>query len=101
MSKAGGDHTRSVPVAAADLPSEWTGDTMTASTRGRILDQRTPQERDRPFLPGAGRTWLLPFYDVLTRLAGLRALHRRAAGLAGAGPGQAEADVGSGTRYQA
>ena len=70
---------------------------MTASTRVRILDQRTPQERDRPFLPGAGRTWLLPFYDVLTRLAGLRALHRRAAGLAGAGPGQAVADVGCGT----
>jgi SAM-dependent methyltransferase len=62
-----------------------------------FLDQRTPEERDRPFLPGAGKTWLLPFYDVFTRLAGIRALHRRAAELAGIEPGQAVADVGCGT----
>jgi ubiquinone/menaquinone biosynthesis C-methylase UbiE len=63
----------------------------------RILDQRTPEERDRPFLPGAGKTWLLPFYDVFSRVAGVRALHERAAGLAGVEPGQAVADVGCGT----
>lgn len=70
---------------------------MAASAHVRILDQRTPEERDRPFLPGAGKTWLLPFYDAFTRVAGVRALHERAAELAGIEPGQAVADVGCGT----
>ncbi|QKW32838.1 class I SAM-dependent methyltransferase [Actinomadura sp. NAK00032] len=70
---------------------------MAASTQVRILDQRTPEERDRPFLPGAGKNWLLPFYDVFTRMGGVRALHERAAGLASVQPGQAVADVGCGT----
>ncbi len=70
---------------------------MAASTQVRILDQRTPQERDRPFLPGAGKTWLLPFYDTFTRVAGIRALHQRAVGLAGIEPGHAVADIGCGT----
>ncbi|MEV0663374.1 class I SAM-dependent methyltransferase [Actinomadura luteofluorescens] len=63
----------------------------------RILDQRTPEERDRPFLPGAGKTWLLPFYDVFSRAAGGRALHERAVELAGVEPGQSVVDVGCGT----
>ena len=70
---------------------------MTAGSDVRILDQRTPQERDRPFLPGAGRTWLLPLYDVFTRLAGVRALHERAVEIAGIAPGEAVLDVGCGT----
>jgi len=70
---------------------------MAAASDVRILDQRTPQERDRPFLPGMGRTWLLPLYDVFTRLAGVRALHQRAVELAGIAPGQAVVDVGCGT----
>ena len=52
---------------------------MTEATNVRILDQRTPEERDRPFLPGMGRTWLLPLYDIFTRLVGGRALHERVA----------------------
>ncbi len=63
----------------------------------RILDQRTPQERDRPFLPGAGKPWLLPFYDALSRVAGVRALHERAVEIADIMPGQTVVDVGCGT----
>lgn len=70
---------------------------MTSATDIRILDQRTPEERDRPFLPGMGRTWLLPLYDVFTRVAGVRALHQRVVELAGIAPGQAVVDVGCGT----
>jgi SAM-dependent methyltransferase len=69
---------------------------MTASDV-RIFDQRTPEERDRPFLPGMGRTWLLPLYDAFTRLAGVRALHERAVEIAGIAPGEAVVDVGCGT----
>jgi len=70
---------------------------MTEATNVRILDQRTPEERDRPFLPGMGRTWLLPLYDIFTRLVGGRALQERAVELAGIVPGQAVVDVGCGT----
>jgi SAM-dependent methyltransferase len=70
---------------------------MTAASNVRILDQRTPEERDRPFLPGMGRTWLLPLYDLFTRAAGVRALHERAVELSGIAPGQAVVDVGCGT----
>ena len=70
---------------------------MTDATNVRILDQRTPEERDRPFLPGMGRAWLLPLYDIFTRVAGVRALHERAVELAGIVPGQAVVDVGCGT----
>jgi ubiquinone/menaquinone biosynthesis C-methylase UbiE len=70
---------------------------MTEATNVRILDQRTPEERDRPFLPGMGRTWLLPLYDIFTGVAGVRALHERAVERAGIRPGQAVVDVGCGT----
>lgn len=70
---------------------------MGAFAQVRILDQRTPQERDRPFLPGAGKTWLLPFYDAFTRMGGVRALHERAVELAGIEAAQAVVDVGCGT----
>lgn len=70
---------------------------MAAATDVRIIDQRTPQERDRPFLPGMGKTWLMPFYDIFTRVAGVRPLHKRAVELAGIAPGQTVVDVGCGT----
>jgi len=70
---------------------------MTEAPAVRILDQRTPEERDRPFLPGMGRTWLLPLYDLFSRAAGVRELHERAVGLAGIVPGQSVVDVGCGT----
>lgn len=70
---------------------------MTATPDVRILDQRTPEERERTFLPGMGKTWLLPLYDVVTRLSRIRPLHRRAVELAEVGDGQAVLDVGCGT----
>ncbi|WP_454860567.1 class I SAM-dependent methyltransferase [Promicromonospora soli] len=70
---------------------------MNDRTTVRILDHRTAEERDREFLPGMGRPWLLPFYDVFSRLAGVRALHDRAAALADVAPGESVLDVGCGT----
>lgn len=70
---------------------------MTARTDVSILDQRTPEEWDRPFLPGMGKTWLLPLYDAVTRVAGVHAIHERAVALATIEPGQALVDVGCGT----
>ena len=70
---------------------------MTTQPDIRILDQRTVEERDRPFLPGMGRTWLLPLYDLFSRTAGVRALHERVVELAGIGPAHTVVDVGCGT----
>ncbi|GAB2498252.1 hypothetical protein GCM10027063_42140 [Promicromonospora xylanilytica] len=67
------------------------------NTTVRILDQRTPEERDREFLPGMGRPWLLPFYDLYSRLARVPALHDRVATLADVAPGESVLDVGCGT----
>lgn len=63
----------------------------------RILDQRTPEERERSFLPGMGKTWLMPIYDIFTRAVGVRVLHERTVELAGITPGQTVVDVGCGT----
>jgi len=70
---------------------------MTPTADVRILDERTPEERDRPFLPAMARSWLLPLYDIFTRVSGVGALHERAVELANILPGQAVVDVGCGT----
>lgn len=70
---------------------------MTTTNDVRILDQRTAEERDRAFLPGMGKTWLLPLYDIFTRATGVGVLHQRATELAGIASGQAVVDVGCGT----
>lgn len=70
---------------------------MKPSTNVRIVDRRLPEEHDRPFLPGTAKTWLLPFYDLMSRMAGIRTLHERAVERAGISSGQTVVDVGCGT----
>ncbi len=53
--------------------------------------------RERGFLPGMRHAWLLPFYDPLTRLAGIGAVHRRLLEQAGLRPGQRVLEIGCGT----
>ena len=65
---------------------------MRPATNVRIVDRRLPEEQDRPFLPGTAKTWMLPFYDLMSRMAGIRALHERAADRAGISPGQTVVD---------
>jgi SAM-dependent methyltransferase len=51
----------------------------------------------RPFLPGMSRNWLLPLYDPLTQLLGVRQIHRRLLDQAGVRPGQTVLEIGCGT----
>jgi len=51
----------------------------------------------RDFLPAAGRDWLLPLYDPLSRLLGSAAAHRRLIEQAKLSKGQRVLDVGCGT----
>jgi ubiquinone/menaquinone biosynthesis C-methylase UbiE len=52
---------------------------------------------ERPFLPGMSRTWLLPLYDPLTQLLGVRKIHRRLLDQAGVRPAQRVLEIGCGT----
>ncbi|WP_369370262.1 class I SAM-dependent methyltransferase [Promicromonospora sp. Populi] len=70
---------------------------MNDTTTVRILDHRTPEEREREFLPGMGKPWLLPLYDVFSRFSRVRPLHERTVALADIAPGQSVLDVGCGT----
>ncbi|NMN99768.1 class I SAM-dependent methyltransferase [Gordonia sp. TBRC 11910] len=49
------------------------------------------------YIPAAGRDWTLPFYDTMTRLAGVRALHRRLVAGADLASGQRVLEIGCGT----
>lgn len=53
------------------------------------------QERD--YLPGMGKHYLLPFYDVLHRVSGLGRVHQEMISLAGPRDGRRVLDVGCGT----
>ena len=52
---------------------------------------------EKPYLPAAGSDWLLPFYDVFTRLTGVRAAHRRLLEQAALQPGYRILEIGCGT----
>lgn len=58
-------------------------------------EHRPPQ--DRTYLPGMGRHWLLPLYDPLTRLLGVRAMHQRLIDQADLRPGARVLEIGCGT----
>ena len=53
------------------------------------------QERD--YLPGMGKHYLLPFYDLLHRVSGLSRVHQEMIALAGPRDSQRVLDVGCGT----
>ena len=49
------------------------------------------------YLPGMGKAWLLPLYDPLTRLLGVRTVHRELVERAGIAPGLRVLEIGCGT----
>jgi ubiquinone/menaquinone biosynthesis C-methylase UbiE len=51
----------------------------------------------KPYLPAAGSDWLLPFYDIFTRLAGVEASHRRLLEQAAIQPAHRILEIGCGT----
>jgi ubiquinone/menaquinone biosynthesis C-methylase UbiE len=51
----------------------------------------------RPFVPGMGIDWLLPFYDPFTKLLGLQDARRELLRQADLQPGQRVMDIGCGT----
>ncbi|MEU3646068.1 methyltransferase domain-containing protein [Lentzea sp. NPDC034063] len=59
------------------------------------MAETSSQERD--YLPGMGKHYLLPFYDVLHRVSGLHAIHQEMVEVAGLSAGQRVLDVGCGT----
>jgi ubiquinone/menaquinone biosynthesis C-methylase UbiE len=55
----------------------------------------SPSSHD--YLPAAGHDYLLPFYDLLSKLTGLRRLHRTLIDNAGLSSGQRVLEIGCGT----
>ena len=49
------------------------------------------------YLPGMGKAWLLPLYDPLTRLLGVRGVHRELVERAQLAPGLRVLEIGCGT----
>jgi ubiquinone/menaquinone biosynthesis C-methylase UbiE len=52
---------------------------------------------DAHYLPGMGKSWLLPLYDPLTRLLGVRTVHRELVERAQIAPGMRVLEIGCGT----
>ncbi|GLY47422.1 class I SAM-dependent methyltransferase [Lentzea sp. NBRC 102530] len=59
------------------------------------MTEISSQERD--YLPGMGKHYLLPFYDLLHRVSALGRVHAEMVALARLRPGQRVLDVGCGT----
>ncbi len=54
-------------------------------------------ERDKPYIPAAGRHWLLPLYDPFTKLLGVEGSHRRLLSHAAIRPRDRLLEIGCGT----
>ncbi|MEU6644018.1 class I SAM-dependent methyltransferase [Saccharomonospora sp. NPDC046836] len=62
------------------------------------MTERTSQSRaEREYLPGMGKHYLLPLYDVVQRVFGLHPIHQEMITLAGLRDGHRVLDVGCGT----
>lgn len=57
----------------------------------------TAEATRRTYVPAATYDWLLPFYDVLSRLAGSGPAHRQLVDQAAIGPGHRVLEIGCGT----
>jgi ubiquinone/menaquinone biosynthesis C-methylase UbiE len=55
------------------------------------------RSHERDYIPGLGRGFLTPFYDVVHRFFGVSRLHQLMIGLADAQPGMRVVDIGCGT----
>ncbi|RPF19562.1 class I SAM-dependent methyltransferase [Myceligenerans xiligouense] len=63
----------------------------------RIVDATDPESAGRSFLPGMGKNWLTPFFDVAVGLLGMRRRYARTVDLAGIRDDESVLDVGCGT----
>jgi SAM-dependent methyltransferase len=73
------------------------GPTSTTATPTERPEASSMHEANRSFIPAAGRDWLLPLYDPLTRLMGAEGLRRQLVLRAGLRPGDRVLDLGCGT----
>lgn len=55
------------------------------------------QTSGKTCVPAAGRDWLLPFYDIVTKLLGVEAFHRKLINQAAVSSGQRVLEIGCGT----
>ncbi|AEE47225.1 class I SAM-dependent methyltransferase [Cellulomonas fimi] len=62
-----------------------------------VLVDDLPTGADAPYLPPAGKAAYLPFYDLLSRVTGVRRRHARLVALAEVRPGDRVLDLGCGT----
>ena len=58
---------------------------------------RMKQSGGRDYLPPMGKSWLMPLYDPMTRLFGVRHVHRQLLAQADVRPGQRVLEIGCGT----